>query len=244
MEKGRREREPNTSVGENRWQAGLFATHEGRILLVGLVLAALYFTWLAFDCPGVSEEPQVFMGMTATLVFLGRAAGMSFGYAMDIGSRIVVLFSMFIESVLVLLFYPLFVLAWQRLLVIKVLRNLMETFRKAAEAHHDVVIRFGIPGLMFFVWFPFFMTGPLVGSVIGFMLGLRTWVNLTVVLTGTYLAILSWAIPLRRIHERAEAYNPYAPVVLVVILILILVGVYLLRRTRRGHDSSKRRHRG
>ena len=115
----------------------------------------------------------------------------------------------------------------------------METTRRAAEAHHDVVIRFGIPGLMFFVWFPFFMTGPLIGSVIGFMLGLRTWVNITVVLTGTYLAILSWAILLRRIHERVEAYNPYAPVVLVTILILILVGVFLLRSIRRGRNSSK-----
>jgi len=240
MEEDRRELERNASGGGERRQAGLLTSQEGRILLLGLLLAALYSTWLALDCPGVSEKPQEFVAMTGTQVIFGRVAGMSFGYAMDIGPGVVVLFSMFIESVLVLLFYPLFVLTWRHLLVIKLLGNFMERTRKAAEAHRDVVIRFGIPGLMFFVWFPFWMTGPLVGSVIGFMLGLRSWVTLTVVLTGTYLAIAGWAILLRKVHERVAAYSPYAPLTVVVILIIILVGVYVLWSTRRKHDSSKR----
>jgi hypothetical protein len=39
-----------------------------------------------------------------------------------------------IETILVLIFYPLFVLSWQRLLVIDWLKNMFERTRKAAEA--------------------------------------------------------------------------------------------------------------
>jgi uncharacterized membrane protein len=218
----------------------LLATQEGWFLLVGLVLAVFYFTWLGLGCPGVSQGSHVVMAMTATLVIFGRAAGMSFGYAMDMGPREIVLLSIFVETALVLLFYPLFVLAWRHLLVIKVLRKFMDRTRMAAETHQDLVLRFGIPGLMFFVWFPFWMTGPLIGSIIGFMLGLRPWVNITVVLVGTHLAIGSWAILLQKLHEKVTAYSSYAPIVLVAILIATLAGIYVLRTTRRGDGAPKR----
>jgi uncharacterized membrane protein len=240
MEKNYPILEVDTSGVGNHRQARLLSSQEGRILLMGLVLAMMYFVWLALDCPLVSEGPEEFIPITAALVILGRAAGMSLGYAMDMGPRVVVLFSMFIEAALVLLFYPLFVLTWRRLLVIHVLRRFMKSTHRIAEDHREAVLRFGIPGLLFFVWFPFWMTGPLVGCVIGFLLGLRTWVNLTVVLTATFLAIVSWAILLQKIHYHVVAYNPYAPVVLVAILIVILVGVYLVRNTYRKKRSSKR----
>lgn len=159
---------------------------------------------------------------------------------MDVGPGVVVPFRMFIETALVLLFYPPFVLTWRRLLVINVLRGFMDRTHRVAEDHRDAVLKPGIFGLFFFVWFPFWMTGPLVGSVIGFMLGLRPWVNLTIVLTGTYLAIASREILLRKIHQHIVAYSPYAPVVLVAILIVILGGVFLVRRTQRKGTSSKR----
>jgi uncharacterized membrane protein len=178
------------------------------------------------------------MAMTAALVFFGRAAGMSIGYAMEVDHSVIILFSIFIEIALVLLLYPLFVLAWRRLVVIKPLKRFMERTRETAEAHHDAIIKYGIPGLLFFVWFPFWMTGPLVGCVIGFFLGLRHWVNLTVVLVGTTLAILSWALLLRKIHEHVSGFSPYAPVVLMVILIVILAVVLLVRGLRRKKRSS------
>jgi len=241
MEKNYPILEVDTSGVGNHRQTALLLSQEGRILLMGLVLAVLYFAWLALGCPLVSEGPEEFIPITAALVILGRAAGMSLGYAMDVGPRVVVLFSMFIETALVLLFYPLFVLMWRRLLVIHVLRRFMERTHGIAEDRREAVLRFGIPGLLFFVWFPFWMTGPLVGCVIGFLLGLRLWVNLTVVLTATFLAIVSWAILLRRIHHHVVAYNPYAPVVLVAILIAIFGGVYLVRSTYRKDRSSKKR---
>ena len=231
--------ETSVSEVEETEQGRLLSSQEGRILLVGLGFAALFFVWLALGCPFVPGERHEYAAITATQVFLGRVAGMSLGYAMDVSPKVLVPFAMFIETAFVLLFYPLFVLSWRRLLVVDVLRRFMERTRRVAEDHHDAVVKFGIPGLLFFVWFPFFMTGPFIGSVIGFMLGLRTWVNLAVVLTGTYLAVLSWAILLRRVQQHVVQFSPYAPLVLVTVLIAILVVAYLLWITRRNTKPAK-----
>ena len=54
-------------------------------------------------------EAQVVVAMTATHILFGRAAGMSFGYAVGLGHGRGHSVNMAIETVLVLLFYPLFV---------------------------------------------------------------------------------------------------------------------------------------
>jgi len=201
-------------------------------------LAVLYAGWMGLGCVGVTQKSEAFMAMTATQVVFGRAAGMSFGYASGFDQSLVILAAMVLETILVLLFYPLFVLSWRSLLVIPALKRFMERTRRSAEAHHATIHRFGIPGLMFFVWFPFWMTGPVVGCAIGFLLGLRWWITLTVVLSGTYLAIGSWALVLQKIHERVVAYNPYAPILLVGIIIVILLMVYAFRTLRRTGKSA------
>ncbi|MHC4537666.1 MAG: small multi-drug export protein, partial [Planctomycetota bacterium] len=97
-------------------------------------------------------------------------------------------------------------------------------------AHKDKIQRYGIISLFIFVWFPFWMTGPVVGCVIGFLLGLRVWVNITVVLSGTCAAIFGWAFFLRQFHERVASYSSYATMVLVTLLIIIIiVGQYMHR---------------
>jgi uncharacterized membrane protein len=149
--------------------------------------------------------------------------------------RTVIPIAMVVETVVVLVFYPLFVLGWRHLLVIKRLKNVFERVRHAAETHKGTVQKYGIIGLFAFVWFPFWMTGPVVGCVIGFLLGLRPRVNLTVVLAGTYVAILAWAFFLRRIHDQAASYSSYAPMILMGLLLVIIAGGHFLNRTLNGN---------
>jgi hypothetical protein len=139
----------------------------------------------------------------------------------------------------VLIFYPLFVFSWRHLLVIKRLKKTFDRIHKAAEAHKDTVQRYGIIGLFAFVWFPFWMTGPAVGCVIGFLLGLRVWLNMTVVLAGTYAAIFGWAFFLRQFHERVASYSPYATVALVVLLVIVIMLGRFLQRTLQQNRRKK-----
>ena len=136
---------------------------------------------------------------------------------------------MLLETILVLVFYPLFVFIWQQLLVIRWLKRLSEHTYKAAERHKDKVRKYGIIGLFMFVWLPFWMTGPVVGCMIGYLLGMRIWVNLVTVLTGTYIAILGWAYLLHNLHQHTLSYSSYA-IVIIAALAAATVLTWTLRQ--------------
>ena len=200
-------------------------------MLVGVALAFIYTFWLGVKLLFSPEESQVLIGMTAIDVVLGRAFCMWFGYSLGLGHRTVIPICIIVETILVLISYPLFVFSWRHLLVINWLKNTFERIQKSAEIHKGKVQRYGIIGLFVFVWFPFWMTGPVVGCVIGFLLGLRVWLNITVVLTGTYVAIFGWAFFLRQLHDRVASYSSYAAMVLMALLVIIIIVGHLLHRT-------------
>jgi uncharacterized membrane protein len=216
-----------------------FDTIEGRILIFGLILMLLYAIYLAAAYFISPNTFQVYVGMTATHILFGRAAGMSFGYSLDFGHLIVIPINLAIEIIMVMLIYPLFVLAWRNLLVFKALNNFMRQIEAAAEANEAKIKRYGIPGLLLFVCIPFWMTGPVVGSVIGFFLGLRPWVNMLVVLFGTTIASLGWAVFLKELHERVADFSPFAPMILVLIIITIVVAGYLLEMQKLRKNNHK-----
>jgi len=222
--------ELNSGQG-NQVKVTLMASSEGRLLLAGAALAFIFTLWLGVKLLLSPEESQVLIGMTATEVLFGRAAGLAFGYSLGLEHSTVIPICMIIETILVLIFYPLFVFSWRHLLVVKWLKNTFERIHNAAEVHKDKIQRYGIVGLFVFVWFPFWMTGPVVGCVIGFMLGLRTWLNMTVVLAGTYAAIFGWAFFLRQFHDRVAPYSSYATMVLIALLGIIIIMGHLLHRT-------------
>jgi len=219
-------------------KATLLTSSEGRLLLVGVALAFMYTFWLGIKLLFSPDNSQVLIGMTATEIMFGRAAAMAFGYSVALEHSTVIPVCMIIETILVLIFYPLFVFSWRHLLVIKWLKNVFERTHKAAELHRDKVQRYGVIGLFVFVWFPFWMTGPVVGSVIGFLLGLRAWLNLTVVLAGTYVAIFGWALFLRRFHDTVATHSSYAATVLMVLLVVIIIVGHLLHQSL--HTNKKK----
>jgi uncharacterized membrane protein len=138
----------------------------------------------------------------------------------------------------VLLFYPLFVFSWNHLLEFRVLQRLMERTHKAAEANRPLIRRYGIIGLFAFVWLPFWMTGPIVGCVIGFLMHLHPWLNVGVVLGGTYLAIIFGALLLREVYAQIETYSVYAPLGMLAIIILLVVAGNLIAHRHQHKDSA------
>jgi hypothetical protein len=89
------------------------------------------------------------------------------------------------------------------------------------------------------VFLPFWMTGPVVGAIIGFLIGLRPWVNVVIVLISTYVAIGIWALLLNELSAWAATFNRLAPYALVVAIALIVAAGHLWYR-RRARSNSKR----
>ncbi len=230
--------EPDSNQPE-RLRGTLLNSPEGRVLLLGVALAFAYILWLGVKLLVSPDEFQVLTGMTAMDVMFGRAAAMAFGYQLELGHAKVIPVCMIVETILVLIVYPLFVFSWQHLLVVKGLKKVFDRIRRSAEAHKGKVQKYGIIGLFAFVWFPFWMTGPVVGCVIGFLLGLRAWINMTVVLAGTYLAILAWGLFLSRFRDTVASYSSQAAMVLMILLIVIIVAGSILHGTLRENKNKK-----
>lgn len=208
---------------------------EGRLLGVGLALGGLMMLAFGVGWYLFPDRIVYYAAMTGLNLVIGRAAGMTFGYASGFGHLQVIPLNMLIETIQVLVVYPLFALGWRQLIKWKSLQSFVTRMHLAAESRSGMVRRFGVIGLFVFVFVPFWMTGPVVGAIIGFLIGLRPWQNLTIVLLSTYIAICLWALLLNELSAWAAAFNQFAAYALVGAIVLIVVVMQLLNRRRNRH---------
>ncbi len=188
------------------------------------------------------QTSRMISAMSFSNIIFGRAVSLSIGFAGGYGHTLVIGVNAWVETVLVLLFYPIFVFSMQKLVVFPKLKHFLDRTRAAAEHHQDKVHRYGIIGLFTFVWFPFWMTGPVVGSAIGYLLGFSHWLTLSVVLAGTYIAMGGWAYVLFGVQARAAEFGSWAPALIIgIIIMLVLAGYYLNKRgTRPAPDLNNK----
>lgn len=208
----------------------LFANTEGRMLGVGLGLTGLMLLAFGIGWHLYPDRILPYAIMTGLNLVIGREAGMTFGYASGFSHAEVVPLNILIETIQVLVVYPLFVQSTRHLIKLRFLEPFITRIHRAAESGGGLVRKFGIAGLFVFVFTPFWMTGPVVGAIIGFLIGLRPWVNLVVVLVSTYIAIALWALLLNELNTWAVAVNQYAPYALFLAILLIAVAMQWIGR--------------
>lgn len=214
----------------------LFLTTEGLILLLGIIIALAGIFVMGLVAIWSPQTSSMMGAMSFTNIVFGTIVSMSIGYSAGLGHTVVILVNMWVETVMVLLFYPVFVFSMRKLVTFPRLGRLLENTQAAAERHHETVRRYGVVGLFLFVWFPFWMTGPLVGCVIGYLLAFPAWLTLIVVLAGTFVAMVGWAYLLFDLYTRAAVLAPWAPVLIIGLVILFILAGYLLNR--RGKKQS------
>ncbi|MBW8370000.1 MAG: small multi-drug export protein [Thiobacillus sp.] len=215
----------------------LFASTEGRFLGAGLALTGLMLLAFGIGWHLFPDRILPYAIMTGLNLIIGREAGMSFGYASGFGHAQVVPLNILIETIQVLVIYPLFVQSTRQLIHLRTLQPFVARMQRAAESRGGTVKKFGIVGLFVFVFVPFWMTGPVVGAIIGFLIGLRPWANLAVVLVSTYVAIGIWALLLNELNVWASTVNQFAPYALFLAVILIAAAIQFLGR---HHERSAR----
>lgn len=234
---------PRTAAGLQRthisWKAVL-RSQEVDILLVGLFCALALVAWivcLQFRDPAKAAH---IVATISTHLMLGRAAGVS---TASVGGQFsrpeIILLGSLIEGMIVCLFFALFCLSCKKLIHVPWLDSAVRNVRASARKQRRHLLGWGIPGLILFVWFPFLMTGPVVGSVIGYLLGMRPWVVVSTVMFGTTSAIVSWTFLMKALNHWVERIGPYVPGVLVVIILGTII-LFRLRAYRRSTTAKKR----
>ncbi|MEX0959352.1 MAG: small multi-drug export protein [Burkholderiales bacterium] len=211
----------------------IIASAEGFMLQLGLLIGVLTIVAFGISWHFFPEWTLTLAGVTGLNLAIGRAAGMSFGYASGLTHAQVIPISMVLETIQVLVVYPMFVLSLQNLLDLPRLKPLVTRMQMSAEAKRGTIRKFGIFGLFVFVFMPFWMTGPVAGSLIGFLIGLRPWINVTVVLSATYVAIGVWALLLNELNAWAATIDRFAPFALVLALALLIAAGHFVRWHRR-----------
>ena len=204
---------------------------EGQILLLGLMLLGGYFILVLLCAIFYSNYFQELLSITVTNVIFGRMAGLSIGVASQMDTTFLVLFNFFIESIMVLILYPLFVSSWNKLDFVSYppLNRYLERSKHSAHKYEPLIKRYGVIGLILFVLTPFAMTGPVVGSFVGFLIGFSHRVTLTIVLSSTLIAIILWIYLIKNFEETLVTYSDK-----LMVGLLIAAGVlflwYLLKK--------------
>lgn len=217
-----------------KFDHSLLKHKEGQILLLGLMLLGGYFILVLLCALFYADYFQQLLSITITNVIFGRMAGLSIGVASQMDMTFLVLFNFFIESIMVLILYPLFVFSWKKLEFVSYapLSRYLERSKQNAHKYQPLIQRYGIIGLILFVLTPFAMTGPVVGSFVGFLIGFRHRVTLTIVLLSTFIAIIIWIYLIKNFEEELVAYSDMLMIGL-FIAIAVLGLWYLVKRNFR-----------
>ncbi len=150
----------------------------------------------------------------------GRALSVSSGISRGF-SNVFLLFQCSLQDIIILLLlYPLLVAGYRRVVEMRIVGPAILSIRNAAERHKSKVEPYGAIGLMVFVFFPFWSTGALAGGVIGYLIGMRTWVTFGSVIVGNFLAVASWIWLFDRMNEYSNLIGHNVPWVILAIVLL------------------------
>ncbi len=167
---------------------------EVKILLIGLALMALtgiYFLYLLFTDFGLYK---VLSSTAAIHIMGGRALGIVTCLSADISLFYTILYNFHLEVIIVLIAYGIVVLVMRNIIQPKLFKSAVRQAELTAQSQKTMIKKYGSIGLFLFVMFPFFMTGPVIGAIIGYLLNYRPINNFLIVFSGTLASIIIYAL--------------------------------------------------
>jgi uncharacterized membrane protein len=225
--------------GKKNGRFALLVSPEGKLLLTGVAMAILYLAYLAVMFIVQPVKAQIYIGLTALELMVGRAGSMAFGYSNFLTHKEVIPLVMLVETIFIFIFYPLFVFSCRQLKVIKPVQNFFDNIHAQAVKRQNFVRKYGLVGLFAFVFFPLWMTGPAIGSVIGYLMEMPVRRNIFAVLSGNYVAVFCWALLLHSLNKQVAQYGSYAVMVLVAAVIIAIMAGQLMARSKNKNNNHK-----
>lgn len=202
---------------------------EVKILSIGLalcVLTGLYFLYLLFT------DPSLYSVLSSTAVVHlmgGRALGIARCLSAGISLFTTILYNFYLEIVIVLVAYGIIVLIMRNVIQPKLFHSAVRQAELTAQSQKTNIKRYGAIGLFLFVMFPFFMTGPVIGAVIGYLLNYKAINNFLIVFSGTLTSIIIYALVGNRVisfinqYIEIELLKKWGGVVVGVLIIVFLI---------------------
>ena len=202
---------------------------EVKILLLGLVLATLtgfYFLYLLFTDLGLYKV----LSSTAIIHIMGgRALGIVTCLSAGITLFYTIMYNFFLEIVIVLIAYGIVVLVMRNVIQPKLFNSAVRQAELTAQKQKTKIKKYGSIGLFLFVMFPFFMTGPVTGAIIGYLLNYRPINNFLIVFSGTLASIIIYAFLGNNIIKFINQYihidvlKKWGGIIIAVLIVVFLI---------------------
>lgn len=172
----------------------LYQTSEGRVLISGIIMLLLLIAMLVYYAIHDLDMARTLALALVVHTFGGRAAGVGLCIVGGLNMSWSILYNFYLEILIVCFTYSMFVLSITNYIkfpwIITVTNNLM----RSASKNKDKIQKYGWAGLFLFVMIPLPATGPVIGSIIGYLLRVKLSMNFSAVFLGTLSAIVMWVL--------------------------------------------------
>ncbi|MBN1270579.1 MAG: small multi-drug export protein [Kiritimatiellae bacterium] len=163
----------------------------------------------------------------------GRAISIAQGTFAGLPKWAITLIATYADITGMLIVYPLFVYSYEHFFEGRFFQERMKPMLDSAQSRVDRFRKSKAVGVFFFVWLPFWMTGVIVGAILGYLLGLRTWVTLLAASLGALAAVATWVYAYDILFRWLSGIHQSIPLAFTLILIIVLLG-YRFWRNRQA----------
>lgn len=167
---------------------------ENIIFSLGLLLFITFTVMLFISLMFKYELSYKIIGVILASIVGGRMAAILAGFEVKLSSLYIILLLSVFNSIWLFVMFPLISTFYHKVIEVNFFGKMLHLTKKAAESQKDNVSRLGVWGLPVFIWLPFPWTGALVGSAIGFLLGLSTMKVMAIAVISMLFGVISWTI--------------------------------------------------
>ena len=202
---------------------------EVKILLTGLILSFLACLYLLYFLFTNLSFYRVLSSTAMLHIMGGRALGIAACLSADISLFYTISYNFFLEVVIVLITYGTVVLIMRNIIQPKLFRSAVRQAELAAQDQKTNIKKYGAIGLFLFVMLPFFMTGPVIGSIIGYLLNYKPINNFLIVFSGTLSSIVIYTLVGNNIIKHINQYvqidlvHKWGAIVVGILIVLFLI---------------------
>jgi len=221
-----------TSKDNGKRRLGFLHTEGGHIFVLGCALLILWVLLIALLWDIKHPRWLDLMTMGFTELFLGRAAAIAHAKLVNMHSVVTVCVATYVDVVTVFIAYPLLVFSYENFFERRFFQKHMKRIFESAQKGVDRFPGSKIAGVFAFVWFPFWMTGVVVGAALGYLLGLRHGTTMFTVALSTMTASLCWVLFYDKLFELLSRVHRGVPVAVTVGIIVALAVRRILRKRR------------
>lgn len=201
----------------------IFHTVEWKLMLSACVMSTLLLVYLAFEYARDVGGANVLVGVLLSHMLGGRAAGVLLCINGGFHPLFTLIYNFYVEAIIVLVVYPAFILIMRDGVEAKIFHIAARKAEEAAQSQMNTIKRYGLAGLFLFVMFPFAMTGPVTGAVIGYLLAYKERTTLFIVFSGTLSALVGYVLFGEWLMEIYQRYSAYEDTIQWVVFALIAV---------------------